>query len=49
LIIGDALGAAIGQFLPTGDVSLWAMIGNHGQAADVVFQLATAEHPFKSA
>ncbi|HST30364.1 MAG TPA: chloride channel protein [Chthoniobacterales bacterium] len=27
LIIGGALGAAIGQFLPTGDVGLWAMIG----------------------
>ncbi len=27
LIIGGALGAAIGQFLPTGDVPLWAMIG----------------------
>ena len=27
LIIGGALGAAIGQFLPIGDVGLWAMIG----------------------
>jgi H+/Cl- antiporter ClcA/predicted transcriptional regulator len=27
LIIGGALGAAIGQLLPTGDVGLWAMIG----------------------
>ncbi|HJT45047.1 MAG TPA: chloride channel protein [Chthoniobacterales bacterium] len=27
LIIGGALGAGIGQFLPTADVSLWAMIG----------------------
>jgi len=27
LIIGGALGAAIGQLLPTGDAGLWAMIG----------------------
>ena len=27
LIIGGALGAAIGQLLPVGDVGLWAMIG----------------------
>lgn len=27
LIIGGALGAAIGQWLPTGDPGLWAMIG----------------------
>jgi CBS domain-containing protein len=27
LIIGGALGAGIGQFLPVGDVGLWAMVG----------------------
>lgn len=27
LIIGGALGAAIGQWLPVGDIGLWAMIG----------------------
>jgi len=27
LIIGGALGAGIGQFIPVGDVGLWAMIG----------------------
>ena len=27
LIIGGGLGAAIGQFLPIGDIGLWAMIG----------------------
>jgi CIC family chloride channel protein len=27
LIIGGALGAAIGQFVPVGDIGLWAMVG----------------------